>query len=313
MRVGGPLSEVVTSKAAVEFEGESQGAIVDGGWATQQNMSGFLGRWSNDYQLLWLDGEPGQALSFDFIAPGAGTHLVYAGFTAAEDFGAITHSVNGQTGDEIDLYSTIVLPTGAVYLGLFELTDGLNNWRAEVTGANPNMRGSRYGYGLDYILLVPDAEVPLREINAGLNDAWFSLETDGQGFFFIVFPEIKQMFMAWFTYDIERPPVDVTAALGEPGHRWLTAQGGYEDNVAVLDVYETSGGEFDSPLPVPVTEQDGEITVEFNTCNSGTVIYDIPSIDRRGIVPIRRIALDNVPLCYSLDNQPVPNEILESD
>jgi hypothetical protein len=152
------------------------------------------------------------------------------------------------------------------------------------------------------------AKVPLLEMNAGLNDAWFSPETDGQGFFFIVFPESKQMFMAWFTYDTERPPEDVTAILGEPGHRWLTAQGGYQGNVATLDVYVTSGGIFDSPQPAAFAEQDGQVTVEFNTCNSATVSYAIPSIDRQDVVPIERIVLDNVSLCYLLDNQPVPDE-----
>ena len=83
--------------------------------------------------------------------------------------------------------------------------------------------------------------------------------------------------------------------------------------MAVLGVYETAGGVFDSSQPVPVTEQDGDIIVEFSTCNSGTVTYDIPSIDRQGIVPIERVALDNVSLCYLLDNQPVPDETSESD
>ena len=150
-------------------------------------------------------------------------------------------------------------------------------------------------------------------MNAGLNDAWLNPETDGQGFFFIVFPEIKQMFMAWFTYDTERPPDDVTAMLGEPGHRWLTAQGEYEDNVAVLDVYMTAGGIFDSPQPETVTEPDGEIMLEFSTCNAGTVTYDITSIDRQGVVPIERITLDNVPLCYLLGKQAVANETLQGD
>ena len=157
------------------------------------------------------------------------------------------------------------------------------------------------------------AEVPLLVINAGLNDAWFNPDTGGQGFFITVFPEIKQMFMAWFTYDTERPPEDVATILGEPGHRWLTAQGEYQGNAAVLDVYVTSGGIFDSAQPAPSTKQEGQITVEFNTCNSGTVTYDIPSIDRQGIVPIERVALDNVSLCYLLDNQPVPDETSESD
>ena len=66
------------------------------------------------------------------------------------------------------------------------------------------------------------------EINAGLNDAWLNSATSGQGFLITVFPERKEMFLAWFTYDTERPPEDVTALLGEPGHRWLTAQGPYD-------------------------------------------------------------------------------------
>ena len=147
------------------------------------------------------------------------------------------------------------------------------------------------------------AEAPLFEMNAGLNDAWFNSETNGQGFFIIVFPEIKLVFMAWFTYDTERPPEDVAAFLGEPGHRWLTAQGEYEENVATLDAYITVGGVFDSPEPEAVAEPYGEIMLEFSTCNEGTVTYDIPSVDRQGVIPIERIVLDNVPLCYVLNSE----------
>jgi hypothetical protein len=43
------------------------------------------------------------------------------------------------------------------------------------------------------------------------------------------------------------------------------------------------------------------MTLEFSTCNAGTLNYDIASIDRRGVVPIERITLDNVPLCYLLN------------
>lgn len=144
-------------------------------------------------------------------------------------------------------------------------------------------------------------DVPLHNINAGLNDAWFNLDTNGQGFLIITFPEIQQMFVAWFTYDTERPPEDVAALLGEPGHRWLTAQGAYEENIAELEVYVTSGGVFDSPYPETVTVPDGEMTLEFSTCNAGTLIYDIASIGLQGVVPIERITLDNVPLCYLLN------------
>jgi hypothetical protein len=151
-------------------------------------------------------------------------------------------------------------------------------------------------------------KVPLYRINAGLNDAWFNFETNGQGFLIMVFPEIKQIFMAWFTYDTERPPVDVTAILGEPGHRWLTAQGEYIDNIAELTLYVSAGGVFDAEEPKPETLPYGEILLEFSTCNAGTVTYDIPSIFQMGSIPIERIALDNVPLCYLLNNQALDSE-----
>jgi hypothetical protein len=157
------------------------------------------------------------------------------------------------------------------------------------------------------------ADAPLMKINAGLNDAWLNPETDGQGFFIIVYPEIEQIFMAWFTYDTERPPEDVTAMLGDPGHRWITAQGEYVDNEALLEVWVTQGGVFDSEEPTPDRYQDGEMLLEFSTCNAGTVTYDIPSIDRQGVVPIERITLDNVPMCYLLGDQAVADATLQGD
>ena len=68
------------------------------------------------------------------------------------------------------------------------------------------------------------------QINPGLNDAWYDPATIGQGFLISVFPEIKQVFLAWFTFDTERPPEDVTALLGEPGHRWGSDRSGIGKN-----------------------------------------------------------------------------------
>jgi hypothetical protein len=141
---------------------------------------------------------------------------------------------------------------------------------------------------------------PMDELNAGLNDAWFNPATSGQGFFVIVFPDIKQVFMGWFAYDTERPAGDATAMLGEPGHRWLTAQGNYDGNRAELTVTMTKGGIFDSGVPAPVSTADGTIVVEFAGCEAGTVSYDIPSIDSQGIVPIQRVVADNIALCEEL-------------
>jgi hypothetical protein len=139
-------------------------------------------------------------------------------------------------------------------------------------------------------------------INAGMNDAWYNPATDGQGFLIAVYPDRGELFLAWFTYDTERPPEDVSAILGEPGHRWLTAQGPFDGSRADLTVYLTQGGVFDSAEPPASTDQDGygTMVLEFLTCNEARVSYAIPSLGLSGQIPIQRIVEDNVVLCEAL-------------
>ena len=144
----------------------------------------------------------------------------------------------------------------------------------------------------------------LTEMNAGLNDAWYYPVTNGQGFLITVFPEIGYVSLSWFTYDTVRPDAGVTANLGEPGHRWLNALGAYSGNQAVMDISITSGGLFDTQTEV--TEViDGTIILTFSDCRTGTVEYDIPSINQQGTVPIQRVVGDNIPLCEALEEQAV--------
>lgn len=137
-------------------------------------------------------------------------------------------------------------------------------------------------------------------INAGLNDAWYDPATDGQGFLIVVYEDIQLVFLAWFTYDTERPPGDVVANLGEPGHRWFTAQGPFDGNRAVLDVIVSEGGIFDSGVPLPENRVDGKIELVFEDCKSATVNYEIESAGLSGTIPIQRVADGNVPLCEVL-------------
>ena len=110
------------------------------------------------------------------------------------------------------------------------------------------------------------------------------------------------MFLAWFTYDTQRPPEDVTAFLGEPGHRWLTAQGPYDGDTANLTLYVTEGGVFDAAEPPASTDLDGDgtINIEFADCTQGMVSYELTSLGISGEFPIERISPDNVSLCESL-------------
>jgi cyclophilin family peptidyl-prolyl cis-trans isomerase len=150
-----------------------------------------------------------------------------------------------------------------------------------------------------------DGQAPFA-MNAGLNDAWYNPLTNGQGFFITVFPELGLVSLAWFTYDTVLPGEGDTANLGDPGHRWLTALGAIEGNMAVMNIDITSGGLFDTATDITRTDpagSDGTITLSFDGCGSGLVEYDITSIDQQGSVPIKRVADDNVALCEALASQ----------
>lgn len=141
-------------------------------------------------------------------------------------------------------------------------------------------------------------------MNPGLNDAWYEKGTDGQGFWITVFPDLGKVALAWLTYDTVPPSADAHANLGDPGHRWMTATGKYIDNQAVLRITITSGGIFDTPTEIERTDppgSDGVIILTFDNCSSGTVEYHIPSIDKLGRIPIRRVAGDNIKYCEALN------------
>lgn len=155
------------------------------------------------------------------------------------------------------------------------------------------------------VINVIEADESGFQINSAISDNWFEPATNGQGFFIIVWEESKYIFLSWFTYETERPPEDAMANLGEPGHRWLTAQGPYDGDTAVLDVNLSAGGVFDSEEPkvddaVPV----GEMVITWTGCNSGIVSYALTDPEVSGEIPIQRIVLDNVPACEAAQAEP---------
>lgn len=148
---------------------------------------------------------------------------------------------------------------------------------------------------------LPAARPTPLPISVGITDARYDPATAGQGFFITVFPEIEIVFLSWFTYDAERPQPEVQAVVGDPGHRWLTAQGPFANGVAVLDVVMTRGGAFDSPTPAVRTDSHyGTITIEWPDCESATLAYELTVPDLQGVIELQRVASDRLPLCESL-------------
>ncbi|MFC1688280.1 trypsin-like peptidase domain-containing protein [Pseudomonadota bacterium] len=138
------------------------------------------------------------------------------------------------------------------------------------------------------------------QITPGLNGSWFNPSASGQGFFIDVLPANGIVFMSWFTFDTVLPPSSYAATFGDPGHRWVTAQGPYSGNRANLGITLTQGGVMNSSSPSPKNVSYGSIVLEFTGCNTGKITYSIPGIATNQVIPIERVVTDNVALCESM-------------
>jgi|GEM_PF-793654 len=136
-------------------------------------------------------------------------------------------------------------------------------------------------------------------LTPGLNGSWYNHDTDGQGFFFEIFPELGTVFVAWFTYDTTFADGNETAVVGEPNHRWLTASGSYTGTTADLTVYLSEGGIFNQDNAVQVSEA-GTMTVKFDGCRTANVSYDLDNGSLSGMIPLTRISGSTIDFCESL-------------
>jgi probable HAF family extracellular repeat protein len=278
------------------FDASADGSVIVGFGHGSSGREAF--RWTSDGGMVGL----GELLGGDFSS---GASAVSA------DGSVVVGNSSTDAGNEFFVWTQA---TGMQRLqDLLEAggTTGLSGWSnlnaGDISdngrwvvgqGTNPS------GINEAFLAQLPDSMAPGFKINAGLNDAWYNPLTDGQGFFVTVFPDIEIVFLAWFTFDTELPPMDATANLGYAGHRWLTAIGSYVDNEVVMNISITTDGIFDNGAAVQNTDpsgSDGTIILTFEDCSTGTVEYDMPSIGRQGIVPIQRIALDNEALCVALN------------
>ncbi len=141
-------------------------------------------------------------------------------------------------------------------------------------------------------------------INAGLNDAWVSPDAPLQGLFITYFPVLNVVFLSWFTFDSQPPPVEAVAAFGAPDQRWVTAVGTVNGNRVEMKAELTTGGVFNTSDPVPVQDTDyGTIKLEFSGCKAGKLTFDFPSAGESGEFNIQRAVESNADLCEALATQ----------
>ena len=164
------------------------------------------------------------------------------------------------------------------YYGEIQLNTGQNYYF--VITANTGDQTGEYLY-----LVTPGTDFYVDPTMAG---AWADLGTSAQGYFFDILGHTRQFFVGWFTFELQRPPGNVQALLGDPGHRWLTAFGDFAGNVADLDLEVSSGGVFNAASGA---SQD---------CSNARATWNLGSAGRSGVSDIQRVSEINTPACETL-------------
>ena len=192
--------------------------------------------------------------------------------------------LEGLTGNSIDVSRLVDL---AGFDGL--QTDNRYYWRV----APKNYAGQgAWSETRNFVL----GEIVEFNIDAGHAGAWYNPDTSGQGQLIDIEPESQFMFLAWFTY--------TDAASENPNEQhWLTAQGTYDGNMAILPVYETLGGQFDDPLEVDPPELVGTVELMFEDCMTAHANYSVDSWGVTGSFPLSRVIPGSENVCLASSGQ----------
>jgi lysophospholipase L1-like esterase len=268
-----------------------------------QINSGHAGAWFNpdtSGQGQLIDIEPESQFMFlawfTYTDDGSGNPHQQHWLTAQGNYSGnwavlpVYETLGGRFDDSRAVNSTVV---GSVELSFDDCANGSASYTIDAWGVEGAFPLTRVIPGSDNVCQgLANADRSGLVANDGWDGAWYNPETAGQGFLIDVYPSSNSddfIFVAWFTYG------DTNAS----GQRWLTAQGPMTGTQADLAVYETTGGSFDDPRTVS-SEQIGTMNVEFETCNSASVTYELTNESLSGSIDIVRVVPGTEALCEAL-------------
>lgn len=121
---------------------------VSGGVFRYQNLNNY--GWSENAQIFWTEGKPGDKLMLQFISDKTGNFDISAQLTAARDYGKFRVKLNGVASNAIiDMYSEKITVKN-IRLGKLPVKKGENLLEIELLEARPNEKKTAY-FGLDYL------------------------------------------------------------------------------------------------------------------------------------------------------------------
>jgi hypothetical protein len=230
----------------------------------------------------------GAWFTFD-VAPGGAEHQRWYTFSGVGQ--------NGQSSANVTIvqnvggnFNSLPVTSGvAVGSGTLAFTDCINGTFSYAFTDGSNRSGS-----IPLTRITPNVTCALGGANAtnaefGLSGNWFDPATSGQGFVFEVNPLAPVVFFAWYTYS------PTGQAAGAAGQRWFTGQGSFTagTHTASLTLLETTGGVFDTPMPVmQATTPVGTATITFASCASAQLTFNFTSgssSGKSGVINLSRV------------------------
>ena len=109
--------------------------------------------WSGYNYMRWEGGKPGDKLGVAIPVKEGGQYKLSLQLIKSPDYGIVQLYLDGKKlVTPIDLYDSSLTPTGALDMGVHQLSQGQNRLNFEVMVANE--KGSKkYFFGLDYVKL----------------------------------------------------------------------------------------------------------------------------------------------------------------
>jgi hypothetical protein len=157
-----PLPPAVTFKLEGAIEGESLEVVncTAGAATPQKRAAAWPGPWSNETQLWWHGGKPGDRLKLRFKSEESGRKTLVLGLIKSFDYGIFKITINGKTvAPALDLYASTISPAGeSLYAA--DLKAGANDLELEIVGSNLSAKSSTPDLrpcmlGLDYLMIRP--------------------------------------------------------------------------------------------------------------------------------------------------------------
>lgn len=161
---------------------------------------------------------------------------------------------------------------GSIDLFNLEASPGVSLFNRMVEWAVRTVRGQR-----------------LIRINYGMVGAWINPDVPGQGFLLDIDPLTEMMVVTWFTFDTE--PGTSGGTIPGSEQRWFIAQGRYLGNEVDLTVYQARFGQLNRATPVSTTPI-GTMRIEFATCVTATLSYELGQLGLTGSTDITRLMPD---------------------